>query len=178
MLLSGIGPAAQSKALKIPSVVDLPDVGQNMQDHPLLTTNFEVSSKNTLDNMISNATLQAEQLALWQENRSGMFTLGACNQWIWDRLPSNDPIFKTVQDPSSGSTAPHYQLIFSVSASYTPALAAAPRLAAMEIAGCATCGVGTLTTRTVGSLHRVRWCRSTAWQLPHAHQQPLHASVP
>ncbi|KAI0730887.1 alcohol oxidase [Earliella scabrosa] len=113
LLLSGIGPVAQSKALKIPSVVDLPDVGQNMQDHPLLTTNFEVSSTNTLDNMLSNATLQAEQLALWQENRSGMFTLGACNQWIWDRLPSNDPIFKTVQDPSSGSTAPHYQLIFS-----------------------------------------------------------------
>ncbi|KAI8667145.1 hypothetical protein NCS56_00849800 [Fusarium sp. Ph1] len=33
LLLSGVGPAADLKALKIPVVVDLPGVGRNMQDH-------------------------------------------------------------------------------------------------------------------------------------------------
>ena len=115
MLLSGIGPANASKALGIESIVDSPDVGQNMQDHPLLTTNFRVSSNDTLDNLGANATFAAEQLSLWTNNRTGDFTLGACNQWAWGRLPSSDSIFETVSDPSAGSTAPHYQLIFSAS---------------------------------------------------------------
>ena len=33
LLLSGVGPAAQLAALDIPVVVDLPGVGQNLQDH-------------------------------------------------------------------------------------------------------------------------------------------------
>lgn len=114
-MLSGIGPSAQSKALKISTLVDLPDVGQNMQDHPLLTTNYAVSSTDTLDQLISNATLQGDQLSQWLESQTGDFTLGACNQWAWGRLPSSDPIFQTVTDPSAGPTSPHYQLIFSVS---------------------------------------------------------------
>ncbi|TFK86510.1 GMC oxidoreductase [Polyporus arcularius HHB13444] len=113
LLLSGIGPKAQCTANRITPLVDLPDVGQNMQDHPLLTTNFRVSSNDTLDNLLSNATLAAQQLALWQSSRTGDFTLGAANQWAWERLPPNDSIFRTVPDPSAGPTAPHYQLIFS-----------------------------------------------------------------
>ncbi len=113
MLLSGIGPADQAKALGIESIVDLPDVGQNMQDHPLLTTNFEVSSNDTLDNLTLNTTFQAEQLALWTNNRTGDFTLGACNSWAWQRLADNDTVFKNVTDPSAGSKSPHYQLIWS-----------------------------------------------------------------
>ncbi|KAI0757745.1 alcohol oxidase [Daedaleopsis nitida] len=113
LLLSGIGPAAQAKQLGIESIVDLPDVGQNMQDHPLLTTNFQVSSNDTLDNITLNTTFQAEQLDLWVKERTGDFTLGACNQWAWQRLPEDDAIFQKVQDPSAGSTSPHYQLIWS-----------------------------------------------------------------
>ena len=118
MLLSGIGPAAQSKALGIKSVVDLPDVGQNMQDHPLLVTNYQVNASFTLDDFNSNTTLQGEQLAQWEADRTGLFTLGVCNQWAWERLPSSDPIFSTVADPSAGPTAPHFQLIYSVSSCY------------------------------------------------------------
>ena len=85
-----------------------------MQDHPLLTTSYEVSSDDTLDNINANATLAAEQLALWQSDRTGDFTLGACNQWAWGRIPATDSIFEALADPSAGPTAPHYQLIFSV----------------------------------------------------------------
>ena len=116
VLLSGIGPKAQSTSLGITSLVDLPDVGQNMQDHPLLTTNYQVNTTDTLDNLSANATFETEQLNEWFSDRTGDFTLGACNQWAWGRIPSNDSIFTKVADPSSGPTAPHYQLIFSVCA--------------------------------------------------------------
>ena len=35
LLLSGIGPAGQLRALGIDPVADLPGVGENLQDHPI-----------------------------------------------------------------------------------------------------------------------------------------------
>ena len=40
LLLSGIGPADQLRALGIPVRVDLPGVGQNLQDHPALAVTY------------------------------------------------------------------------------------------------------------------------------------------
>jgi choline dehydrogenase len=40
-MLSGVGPADHLKALDIPVVVDLPGVGQNLLDHPLVIVNYE-----------------------------------------------------------------------------------------------------------------------------------------
>ena len=143
MLLSGIGPANASKALGIESIVDSPDVGQNMQDHPLLTTNFRVSSNDTLDNLGANATFAAEQLSLWTNNRTGDFTLGACNQWAWERLADNDTAIASGGDPSAGSTSPHFQLIFSVS----------------RIHWTLGDAVNDLVCIFAGPLHRVQWRR-------------------
>ena len=78
-VLSGIGPANQLELLGIKSIVDIPDVGQNMQDHPQMTLPYSVSSNNTLDNLSFNAIFVTKQLALWQSNHAGYFTLGECN---------------------------------------------------------------------------------------------------
>ena len=43
LMLSGIGPAAHLKELGLPVVLDLPGVGQNLQDHLLTTVTYEVS---------------------------------------------------------------------------------------------------------------------------------------
>jgi choline dehydrogenase len=43
LMLSGIGDAAQLQALGIPVVVDLPDVGQNLQDHILVTVVYQAT---------------------------------------------------------------------------------------------------------------------------------------
>jgi choline dehydrogenase len=44
LLLSGIGPAAQLRALGIDSVADLPGVGQNLHDHPIVMASCSSAS--------------------------------------------------------------------------------------------------------------------------------------
>ncbi|GAA6617143.1 GMC family oxidoreductase [Scytonema sp. NUACC26] len=43
LMLSGIGDAAQLQAMEIPVVVDLPGVGQNLQDHILIPVSYEAT---------------------------------------------------------------------------------------------------------------------------------------
>jgi choline dehydrogenase len=47
LLLSGIGPAAHLKELGLPVVLDLPGVGQNLQDHLLTTVTYDLSEPAT-----------------------------------------------------------------------------------------------------------------------------------
>jgi len=46
MMLSGIGPSAQLKQLGIPVVHDMPGIGENYQDHPMLTMTFKANPAN------------------------------------------------------------------------------------------------------------------------------------
>src|SRR5881394_47754 len=48
LMLSGIGPAEQLGALGIPVVADLPGVGENLQDHPYLTSVWDVPGGGSL----------------------------------------------------------------------------------------------------------------------------------
>jgi len=48
LLLSGIGPAEQLRGLDIPVAVDLPGVGENLQDHPYLSSIWDVPGGGSL----------------------------------------------------------------------------------------------------------------------------------
>ncbi|KAF8259334.1 alcohol oxidase [Lactarius quietus] len=104
LMLSGIGDSTQ---------LNLPDVGKNLQDHVLLLNPFSVNSNFTNDDISRNATLFQEDLAQWEQSHTGPFTASGGADLGWLRLPKNSTIFKTVQDPSSGPEAPHYEFIFS-----------------------------------------------------------------
>jgi choline dehydrogenase len=57
LLLSGVGPAAQLAALEIPVVVDLPGVGENLQDHVSVFLNYECTEPISLANAATAAAL-------------------------------------------------------------------------------------------------------------------------
>ncbi|KAF8711925.1 GMC oxidoreductase family, partial [Rhizoctonia solani] len=92
--VSGVGPKALTDSLKIQSVVDLPGVGQNLQDHgefshylldvprtalrpdmiPEATTVTWSVDGATWADLAGNATLQAEQLVEFRESSTGLWT--------------------------------------------------------------------------------------------------------
>ncbi|KAI0632234.1 aryl-alcohol-oxidase from pleurotus Eryingii [Trametes polyzona] len=114
LMLSGIGPLAHLSFHGIPTIVDLPGVGQNLSDHPGTIMPYSVVSPERDDvftNLARNTTLEAELLAQWKATHNGFMADVACNQITFARLLDNDDIFNTVPDPSSGPTAPHVELL-------------------------------------------------------------------
>lgn len=69
LMLSGIGPADHLAEHGIASVVDNPNVGAHLMDHPLYLTNYETSAKDTLAKAESPI-----QLAKFLVARRGMLT--------------------------------------------------------------------------------------------------------
>ncbi|EUC61195.1 GMC oxidoreductase [Rhizoctonia solani AG-3 Rhs1AP] len=71
--VSGVGPKALTDSLNIKSVVDLPGVGQNLQDHEATSVAWSVDGPTWVD-LLTNDTLQAEQLAEYRESSTGLWT--------------------------------------------------------------------------------------------------------
>ena len=115
LLLSGIGDPTELEAVGISSIVDLPDVGRNLQDHPLFSQPYVTSEGNQLDQYIQNETFRAEALEEWKQSRTGVMGLSLSSQTGWLRLPDNSSIFGSVPDPSAGPRSPHFATIFTVS---------------------------------------------------------------
>jgi choline dehydrogenase len=66
LMLSGIGPADDLRRLGLPAVVDLPGVGMNLQDHPLVG-GVAYEAKGDLPPMVNNA---AETTLWWKSSAS------------------------------------------------------------------------------------------------------------
>ncbi|KAI0052405.1 GMC oxidoreductase [Auriscalpium vulgare] len=113
LMLSGIGNAQSLKSLGIKPLVNLPDVGQNLQDHVVLPNVFNVNATFTNDDIVRTPALINADLGTWATNKSGPFATGATAEVGWLRVPSNATIWKTAQDPSSGTNAPHWEIQFA-----------------------------------------------------------------
>ncbi|KDR73180.1 hypothetical protein GALMADRAFT_125264 [Galerina marginata CBS 339.88] len=112
LLHSGIGEPKALEALKIPSIVDLPDVGRNLSDHPLLPNVWLVNSTDTFEKAGRNATLAAEELEQWNKTQSGPLVDTVLDHLGWLRLPPNASIFQKFPDPASGVNTAHFELLF------------------------------------------------------------------
>jgi choline dehydrogenase-like flavoprotein len=66
LLLSGIGPADDLRAVGVPVRHDLPGVGRNLQDHPFVTIMWEVTDQQTL-----YGADKPKPMAEWLLRRSG-----------------------------------------------------------------------------------------------------------
>ncbi len=115
-LLSGIGPVQVLRSLGIKPILDLPDVGQHLADHPLVKNQFGVaqSSDDIIDNISRNATFASALLEQWLIERQGIMTLDGQTQIGWLRIPTNDSAFNGAPDPSAGRLSPHYELFVVV----------------------------------------------------------------
>ena len=101
-MLSGIGNKTELAKVGIKPVVDLPDVGEHLQDHPMLANYFLVNSNATTDNISRNTTLFNATLQQWIETKTGQFTDSPATGLGFLRLPANSSIFQNASDPSAG----------------------------------------------------------------------------
>ncbi|KAI0768341.1 aryl-alcohol-oxidase from pleurotus Eryingii [Trametes elegans] len=115
LLLSGLGPKSALSALGIETVLDLPDVGQHLTDHTLLPNQYGVASgaDDVIDNLARNATFANALVEQWIAERQGVMVDAAGNHVAWLRIPANDSVFNTAQDPSAGPRSPHFEFLFA-----------------------------------------------------------------
>lgn len=99
------------------TLLNLPDVGQNLQDQPLIAFPWMVTSNDTFDTFTENTTAFAAAKAQYVADRTGVIANSAVgNQLAFLRLPSSSSLLTEFGDPSAGPTAPHFELAFTVSA--------------------------------------------------------------
>jgi choline dehydrogenase-like flavoprotein len=86
--LSGIGQEAVVTAAGIEHIHSLPGVGENLQDHLRIQTSYYLKDQYTsFDDVRVNATLAAEQLALWRSNEVSLYdyTGSGYTYMTWDQ---------------------------------------------------------------------------------------------
>ncbi|KAJ7749423.1 aryl-alcohol oxidase-like protein [Mycena metata] len=109
LMLSGIGPAQQLANVGIESVIDLPDVGNNLQDQIILTLQWEVNGTTPFYN---DPAAVAAALLQYDANKTGIAAGNPVVNTIgFMRLPSDSPLLDG-GDPAAGPNAAHYQLAF------------------------------------------------------------------
>ncbi len=72
LMLSGIGPAQDLTKVGVNPVVDLPGVGKNLQDHLRGNLVFDIRQPTSMFGI--DPKFMANEMKLWEEKRTGMFT--------------------------------------------------------------------------------------------------------
>ncbi|THU91700.1 alcohol oxidase [Dendrothele bispora CBS 962.96] len=119
LLHSGIGPSSLLDSLQIPTLVDLPSVGQNLTDHPRLASNWFVNGNDTYDDINRNDSLSDELEMEWMETGMGPLVDTFVGQLAFMRL--NETVLKELRpgmdgsadDPATGIYSSHFELGFS-----------------------------------------------------------------
>ncbi|EMD33860.1 hypothetical protein CERSUDRAFT_117387 [Gelatoporia subvermispora B] len=106
--LSGIGNSTLLSAVGITPLVELPDVGQHLADHPFLGNHWFVNSTDTLESVARNATLEEKDLEQWETTGTGRFVDAGANQIMFFRLPADE---QPAEDVSAGPSAAQYEIL-------------------------------------------------------------------
>lgn len=115
LLYSGIGASSELTGVGIKPLVDLPSVGKNFTDHPLVTNEWLVNSTDTRDDYFRNSSLQTKLLASYFAGGGNFLANTPMSQAGFARIQEDHPIYAREQDPSAGPLSPHYEFITGVS---------------------------------------------------------------
>lgn len=87
--LSGIGPASLLKSFDIPVAIDLPGVGNNLQDHCLVGTFYPYNNASypSPAELTTNSTYNAEAEQEYKARKTGPWTAGSPNALAFPPLP-------------------------------------------------------------------------------------------
>ncbi|KAJ6600958.1 aryl-alcohol oxidase-like protein [Mycena vulgaris] len=111
LMLSGIGPKEELKKFGIKSVVDLPDVGRNLQDQAILGLQWEANVE-TLSALFNDPVAVNAALAQYAENKTGIAaSCAVVNTIAFLRLPERSPLLNH-GDPAAGPNSAHFQFAF------------------------------------------------------------------
>lgn len=114
LLNSGIGDAAELSEVGIQAIIDLPDVGKNLSDQPIIWNKWYVNDTNTWDDIFRNLTYRNELVTQWNETRTGPLVDTPISHILWSRLPDDSPIFERFNDPAAGRNTPHLEIDIQV----------------------------------------------------------------
>ncbi|KAJ8463201.1 hypothetical protein ONZ45_g17664 [Pleurotus djamor] len=120
LLHSGIGDKKLLSKVGIPTLHHLPDVGQNLFDHPITRNAWVVNSTDTFETHLRNGTILEADLAEWYRFQTGYLATSRFSFIGWTRLPQNASIFQYFQDPSAGPNTAHMELFFGNGMSTLP----------------------------------------------------------
>ncbi|KAJ7644922.1 aryl-alcohol-oxidase from pleurotus Eryingii [Roridomyces roridus] len=113
LLQSGIGNSTTLKRIGITPLVDLPAVGQNMTEQPLLSNSWFANTTQSYESFNLNATQMEIDLALWNKTHTGPLVSTSGAQVAFLRVPENSSILSTFADPAAGPNTPHIELEFT-----------------------------------------------------------------
>ena len=95
-------------------MLNIPDVGQNLQDQPITMFQWSVNGV-TLNPFLNNSTQIEQALAQYDATKTGTLASGCLINTIgFLRIPQSDPILQTYPDPAIGPNSPHYVIAFLV----------------------------------------------------------------
>ena len=77
LMLSGVGPADHLRGLGIPVVIDLPGVGQNLRDHPIVSVTWRTRDGFELDGVAPRSQLSLRYTTQGSELRNDMILIMA-----------------------------------------------------------------------------------------------------
>ncbi|KAH8111789.1 alcohol oxidase [Phellopilus nigrolimitatus] len=157
LLLSGIGPAAQLAAARMPLVVELPGIGQHLMDHPVVNTAFRVARGESLMYLEPRALREhvrrVPRLVQWLLTGRGPLTSNVVEAVAFAR--ATDPVLfppaefgAPCADATSGARAPDIELLASPCA-WRESSGRHPDVPAGELA---TIGVVLLRPTSTGSI--------------------------
>ncbi|KAJ7131692.1 pyranose dehydrogenase [Mycena crocata] len=108
---SGVGDKKLLDALGIHTFLDLPSVGANASEHPVLSVTWAVNGTETTDEVRQNATRNAAAFAEWNATRTGPFTAIGATHVGWARAPAG--VYAPGADPAAGRMTPQIELMFT-----------------------------------------------------------------